>query len=79
MTISCERPIDDAFTIINLKRLVITGTAENQRSRAIPQRLGFIPEGIARDPEWLDDRFVGHDIDKLLDRDWNRSRRNLYS
>jgi ribosomal-protein-serine acetyltransferase len=66
MTKSCQMTIDYAFDTLNLNRLVITCATKNQRSRAIPLRLGFTHEGIIRDAEWLYDRFVDHDIYSLL-------------
>jgi ribosomal-protein-serine acetyltransferase len=55
---------------LNLNRLVITCATQNQKSRAIPERLGFVHEGIARDAEWLYDHFVDHDIYAKLHCDW---------
>ena len=71
MSVSCRATIDYAFKTLNLNRLVITCASKNHRSRAIPARLGFMHEGVARDAEWLYDRFVDHEIYALLDRDWN--------
>jgi ribosomal-protein-serine acetyltransferase len=69
MTNSCQMLIDYAFKTLDLNRLVITCATENQRSRAIPLRLGFAHEGISRNAEWLCDRFVDHDIYSLLASD----------
>jgi ribosomal-protein-serine acetyltransferase len=66
MTKSCQVAIDYAFEKLKLNRLVITCATENQRSRAIPLRLGFAHEGVLRDAEWLYDRFVDHDVYALL-------------
>jgi ribosomal-protein-serine acetyltransferase len=71
MSISCQTIIDYAFKTLNLNLLVIACASENHRSRAIPERLGFAHEGVARDAEWLYDRFVDHEIYALLDRDGN--------
>ena len=71
MTASCRSLINYAFTILNLNRVVITCATANERSCAIPLRLGFTHEGIARDAEWLYDRFVDHDLYALLRRDWH--------
>jgi ribosomal-protein-serine acetyltransferase len=69
MTNSCQMLINYAFKTLDLNRLVITCATENQRSRAIPLRLGFTYEGISRNAEWLCDRFVDHDIYSLLASD----------
>jgi ribosomal-protein-serine acetyltransferase len=69
MTASCQAICDYGFTTLNLNRLVINCATENQSSRSIPERLGFVHEGTIRDAEWLYDRFVNHEIYSLLDRD----------
>ena len=70
MTTSCQAISDYGFSALNLNRLVITCATQNQSSRAIPKRLGFIHEGTIRDAEWLYDRFVNHEIYSLLYQDW---------
>ncbi len=69
MTGACRILIEYAFLRLNLNRLVIACASENQRSRSIPIRLGFSHEGVARDAEWLYDRFVDHEIYALLLRE----------
>jgi ribosomal-protein-serine acetyltransferase len=73
MTGACRILIEYAFLRLNLNRLVIACASENQRSRSIPMRLGFSHEGVARDAEWLYDRFVDHEIYALLLREWKGS------
>jgi ribosomal-protein-serine acetyltransferase len=75
MTTSCQALIDYAFTTLYLNRLVIACATGNQRSRAIPERLGFIPEGVERNAEWLYDRYVDHEIYVLFVREWHRRKR----
>jgi ribosomal-protein-serine acetyltransferase len=71
MTSSCQTFINYAFTVLKLNRLVIYCASENLRSRAIPERLGFVHEGAAREAEWLYDHFVDLEIYSLLHRDWS--------
>lgn len=71
MTASCKTIIHHAFTALKLNRLVIYCASENQRSRAIPERLGFVHEGTVREAEWLYEHFVDHEVYSLLHRDWN--------
>jgi ribosomal-protein-serine acetyltransferase len=68
---SCQTFINYAFTVLKLNRLVIYCASENLRSRAIPERLGFVHEGAAREAEWLYDHFVDLEIYSLLHRDWS--------
>jgi ribosomal-protein-serine acetyltransferase len=62
MTTSCKALVGYGFEVLDLNRLVIACASENERSRAIPERLGFTHESTTRDAEWLYDRFVDHEI-----------------
>ena len=73
MTESCRSLINYGFTTLKLNRIVIACATANHRSRAIPLRLGFIHEGVARDAEWLYNQFGDHDIYALLVGEWNKS------
>jgi ribosomal-protein-serine acetyltransferase len=70
MTGACRLLVEYSFLKLNLNRLVIACASDNQRSRSIPVRLGFSHEGVARDAEWLYDRFVDHEIYALLLQKW---------
>lgn len=50
------------FAKLNLHRQVIAVAGENQASAAVAERCGFRFEGVARDAEWLYDRYVSHRI-----------------
>ena len=71
MTSACKVLVDYAFSTLDLNRLVIVCATQNHRSRAIPVRLGYEHEGVAREAEWLYDRFVDHEVYALLKRDWH--------
>jgi ribosomal-protein-serine acetyltransferase len=58
MTSACRVLVGHLFSKLELNRVIIYCAAENLRSRAIPQRLGFQLEGIHRQAEWLYDHFV---------------------
>lgn len=51
VTRACRVLIEYAFTHLGLKRVEIRCAPDNQKSRAIPIRLGFIEEGIRDQPE----------------------------
>lgn len=70
MTRACRALIDFAFGKLMLNRVAILCATENARSRAIPERLGFTPEGVLRDGEWLYDHFVDLVVYSMLAREW---------
>lgn len=70
MTRAVRAALDIAFTEYGLNRMEIRAAVENQKSRAIPERLGFVQEGIVRDAEWLGTRYVDHVVYGMLKRDW---------
>jgi len=71
MTRCCRVLVDHAFEVLGLNRVAIPSAVGNKRSRALGQRLGFKEEGVIRDAEWLNDRFVDHAPYAVLKRDWN--------
>ncbi|MCT4595985.1 MAG: GNAT family N-acetyltransferase [Anaeromicrobium sp.] len=70
MTKSCRALVEYAFNELNLNRVEIRCAEKNIKSRAIPERLGFIKEGVIRESEWLYDHFVDHVVYGVLARDW---------
>jgi ribosomal-protein-serine acetyltransferase len=58
VTKSCQTLIDYAFNEYQLHRVQIRCATENKKSIAIIERLGFLKEGIARQAEFLYDRYV---------------------
>jgi ribosomal-protein-serine acetyltransferase len=61
-----------AFGELGLNRVVISCATENEKSCAIPERLGFRREGIERQAEWLYYRFVDHVTYSALASEWPR-------
>lgn len=62
--------IDHAFGTWRLNRVEIHAGVANQRSRRIPERLGFTQEGVLREVERVGDRYVDHAIYAMLAADW---------
>ncbi len=62
--------VGQAFGQAQLNRVEIRCATANERSRAVPSRLGFREEGLLRDAEWLYDHFVDHIVYAMLARDW---------
>ncbi|MDP3276636.1 MAG: GNAT family protein [Deltaproteobacteria bacterium] len=56
-----------------LHRLEIRAASDNQKSRAVAERLGFVLEGTLREAEWLYDRYVDHALYAILQRDFQSS------
>jgi len=72
MTAVCRVFVSHAFETLNLNRVTIECASENNRSRGIPERLGFKFEGIIRGAEWLHDHYADHAIYGLLKGDQTR-------
>lgn len=72
MAKSCKVFIDFAFNVYGLNRVEIRCAKSNKKSRAIPERLGFIQEGIIRDGELLNEGREDLIIYGILKREWRR-------
>ncbi len=70
MTRCCANLIDYLFRELGLHRVTIQCGTGNQRSCAIPERLGFTREGITREGEWVNDRWLDLVVWSMLERDW---------
>lgn len=72
MTRATKAVITYCFEELNLNRIEIKAATANHRSRAIPERLGFIHEGTLRQAEWLYDHYVDHELYAMLREDYDR-------
>lgn len=70
MTEACKAIITYAFEDLELNRIEIRAGIHNKKSRAIPERLGFVNEGTARQEEWIYDHYIDHAIYGLLRSEW---------
>jgi ribosomal-protein-serine acetyltransferase len=70
VTRSVTRLLEHAFDELKLNRVVIKCVPENLKSRAIPEKLGFVLEGTERQSGWLHTRFVDHVVYSLLADEW---------
>ncbi|NRD78329.1 GNAT family N-acetyltransferase [Bacillus sp. BRMEA1] len=73
ITRSVTAMLNYAFFDLGMNRIEIRCGVNNQKSRAIPERLGFIMEGTIRDGELLNGQFHDITIYSMLARDWRRS------
>ena len=70
ITKACRAMIDHAFLDLELNKVEIRCATGNTRSCAIPQRLGFTQEGVARQAEWLYDHYVDLVLYGMLSSEW---------
>ncbi len=70
MTNAVRALVDHAFGTWRLHRVQIRAGIDNPRSRAIPERLGFTQEGVARAAERVGGRYIDQVIYATLATDW---------
>lgn len=66
---------DYALTERGLNKVEIRAAVGNEKSRAIPERLGYTEEGTIRHGEWLYDHFVDSVVYGMLQSEWASSDR----
>ena len=72
---SCvEFLVSYAFDKLGINKVNIPVAAGNIKSRAIPERLGFVNERVERDAEHLYGRYVNHVRYSVLRDQWSDSR-----
>jgi ribosomal-protein-serine acetyltransferase len=74
MTTTVRALVDHAFSAWELHRVEIRAAVENHRSRAIPERLGFVQEGVLRDAERVAGRYLDEVVYSMLAPDWASAR-----
>jgi len=74
MTRCCRAMLEYLFEQRSLNRVEIRCATENIRSCAIPARLGFTREGVLRQAEWVNDRFLDLVVWGLLAEEWRQRR-----
>ncbi len=70
MISSLRVAINYVFKEVNMNRIEITCAIENTKSSALPKKLGFTFEGVAREGGWLYDHFVNLEVYSLLSKEW---------
>lgn len=70
MTEACRSLTHHAFGALALNRVEIRCATENRRSRSVPDRLRFVPEGVLRQAERIHGRFVDHVVYGMLASEW---------
>lgn len=70
MTSACRVFVDYALLEMELERVEIRCATGNTTSRGIPERLGFVLEGVIRQAEKLPTGYVNHAVYGLLRSEW---------
>jgi ribosomal-protein-serine acetyltransferase len=70
MTESAAVCLEWGFRVLGLHRVRVAAATDNHRSLAVIARLGFRFEGIAREAEWCDGRWLDHATFGLLEHEW---------
>ena len=70
ITRCCAAMLDYLFDELRLHRVEIRCGIGNTRSCAIPERLGFTREGLLREGEWVNDRWVDLVVWGMLREQW---------
>ena len=73
MTGACRSLVDYLFFDLKLHRVEIRCAIGNERSCAVPQRLGFTREGVLRQAQAYNDRYFDLEVYGLLAEDWTRA------
>ena len=74
VTKACKAFLDHAFSEWHLHRVQIRCAVGNAKSCKIPERLGFVREGLQRNAEFLYDRYVDLVIYGMLEDEWKQKR-----
>ncbi|GGH49424.1 ribosomal-protein-serine acetyltransferase [Paenibacillus silvae] len=70
VTTAIEKLITYLFNDLKLNRVIIQCAENNIRSRAIPEKLGFVNEGTSRQAQWLYDHYENIVTYSLLSSEW---------
>ncbi|GIP42236.1 GNAT family N-acetyltransferase [Paenibacillus sp. J45TS6] len=70
MSSACRALVDYALLDLDLNRVEIRCATSNHRSRGVPERLGFVLEGIIRQAEKLPLGYVNHAVYGMLQSEW---------
>jgi ribosomal-protein-serine acetyltransferase len=74
-TRACMAMVDVAFNRLLMNKVEIYCGVDNVKSRAIPKRIGFKPEGILRQYEWVNDHFIDVVAYGMLASEWREARK----
>jgi ribosomal-protein-serine acetyltransferase len=70
ITQSCKKLFYYCFGELEMNRIEIRCGIGNEKSAAIPKRLGFKKEGVLRQAEFVNTRFIDLEVFALLKEEW---------
>jgi ribosomal-protein-serine acetyltransferase len=70
MTHAVRALVDHALGFWKLNRVTIEAAVDNARSRAVPERLGFVHEGTLRSAGRVGERTMDHAVYGVVSADW---------
>jgi ribosomal-protein-serine acetyltransferase len=70
VTRSCKEIITYGFTTLHLNRIEIKCGTENYKSQAIAERLHFTKEGVLREAEFINGKFIDLYLYSMLRHEW---------
>lgn len=77
ITKACRALISYGFRDLGLNRIEIKCGTGNTRSRAVPERLGFTLEGIIRQGELINNKFIDLYLYSMLRDEWEASSQSV--
>ena len=72
ITRCCHTLLDYLFDERGMHRVEIRCGTGNARSGAVPQRLGFRRDGVLRQAQWVNDRWIDLVVWSMLDTEWRK-------
>jgi ribosomal-protein-serine acetyltransferase len=70
ITSACRHVVSHAFAEHAAHRVTIAAAVSNTRSRAVPERLGFVFDGVMREATRTHEGFSDLAVYGILDREW---------
>jgi len=67
---SCKELLAYGFEVLDLHRIELKAAVENLRSLAVAEKLGFIKEGILREAELVNNKFLDLVLYSMLNSEW---------
>jgi len=72
ITRCCHVLLDYLFDECGLHRVEIRCGLGNERSGAVPRRLGFTREGVIRQAQWVNDSWIDLAVWGMLEHEWRK-------